>query len=364
MSTHLFVTLILTSLFSNSVAHLPHFFPNMSSIPHNLIPNSTLGIWNSFQNLTGCHAGQKIDGLARIKNYFQYFGYINISSTNFTDDFDDALESAIKTYQLNFNLNATGELDEQTMNHIVKPRCGVADIINGSSSMNSGKSSSNLIHTVSHYSFFPGTPRWPDSKRDLSYAFQPENQLSDTVKAVFARAFLRWSEVIPMTFNETSSFADADIKIGFFSGDHGDGEPFDGVLGTLAHAFSPPSGRFHLDSAENWIVTGNIGDSTAASAVDLESVAVHEIGHLLGLGHSSIESAIMYPSISSATRKVELVSDDIQGIQSLYGSNPNYNGSSTLTTQQRETSSAGSNFMDRLWGMRLLLLGVGFVFIL
>ncbi|KAA8529514.1 hypothetical protein F0562_033687 [Nyssa sinensis] len=308
-----------------------------------------------FQKFKGCHAGQKLDGLAKLKQYFRYFGYINISSINFTDNFDDDLELALKTYQLNFNLNTTGELDEPTLKHIVRPRCGVADIINGSSSMNSGKSSSKSsfhLHTVSHYSFFPYAPRWPANKRELTYAFSPENQLSDSVKVVFSRAFDRWSVVIPLNFTETSSFYSADIRIAFFSGDHGDGEPFDGALGTLAHAFSPPNGRFHLDNDENWMIDTEITPSQ--SAFDLESVAVHEIGHLLGLGHSSIEEAIMYPSISPGMRKVALAGDDIQGIQVLYGSNPNYNGSTASSTQERETSGSGDLVLGPLWGLTLL----------
>uniref|UniRef100_A0A5B7BP99 Putative metalloendoproteinase 1 n=1 Tax=Davidia involucrata TaxID=16924 RepID=A0A5B7BP99_DAVIN len=357
MKHHFLVCVIFVSVFATSISALPHFFPNISSIPPSLIPNINATAWNSFQKLKGCHSGEKVDGLAKLKQYFRYFGYINNSSTNFTDDFDDALESALKTYQLNFNLNATGVLDEPTLKQIVRPRCGVADVINGSSSMNSGKSpsaNSLHLHTVSHYSFFSGEPRWPVNKRELTYAFLPENQLSDSVKAVFSRAFDRWSVVIPVTFTETSSFYSADIKIGFFSGDHGDGEPFDGVLGTLAHAFSPPSGRFHLDGDENWVIDTDITRSTE-SAVDLESVAVHEIGHLLGLGHSSVEDAIMYPTISSGTKKVELAGDDIEGIQLLYGSNPNYNnGSTSSTTQERDTSGSGSHGVGPLWGLTLL----------
>lgn len=239
--------------------------------------------------------------------------------------------------------------------------------------MNSGKSNSSAdtkhIHTVGHYSFFPGRPRWPESKRVLTYAFAPENQLPENVKAVFSRAFERWSEVTNLDFTETTSFSRADLKIGFFSGDHGDGEPFDGVLGTLAHAFSPPSGRFHLDGDENWVIDGDFltAPSSVISAVDLESVAVHEIGHLLGLGHSSIEEAIMYPTISSNTRKVELAGDDIEGIQSLYGSNPSYNGSGQSLNPSPDWSwgesdtSGAHSLMGSFLGYNLLLFGFGFI---
>ncbi|CAN4085939.1 unnamed protein product [Withania somnifera] len=321
-----------------------HFFPNISSIPSSLLkPNATA--WDAFHKLLGCHSGQKVDGLAKIKKYFHYFGYLN-SSTNFTDDFDDILESALKTYQQNFNLNTTGVLDTPTIQYIIKPRCGNADIINGTSTMNSGKPTpgSPTMHTVAHFSFFPGRPRWPENKRDLTYSFLPQNGLTDNIKIVFSRAFERWSEVTPLTFTETASFQSADIKIGFFTGDHNDGEPFDGQMGTLAHAFSPPAGHFHLDGDENWVID-----------------AVHEIGHLLGLGHSSVEEAIMFPTLGAGTRRVELANDDIQGVQELYGSNPNFTGPSTVLTPTRDNDTSGA---PKSLGLHAFLWIVGLVSVL
>ena len=52
-------------------------------------------------------------------------------------------------------------------------------------------------------------------------------------------------------------------------------------------------------------------------AFDVETVALHEIGHLLGLGHSSVQNAIMYPTINPGMTK-GLHGDDIQGIRALY----------------------------------------------
>ncbi|KAL2349353.1 hypothetical protein Fmac_003353 [Flemingia macrophylla] len=337
-----FATLIV--LLSTTLPVSARLFPNVSSIPKTLPNDAPQNPWDAYRNFTGCSRGKTYDGLSNLKNYFHYFGYIpEAPPSNFTDDFDDALESAIREYQKNFNLNITGELDNATMTQIVLPRCGVADIINGTSTMNSGKTSTNTsakFHTVAHYSFFEGEPRWPEGTSELTYAFDPDNGLTDTVKSVFASAFSRWSEVTTISFREAESYAGADIRIGFYSGDHGDGEPFDGVLGTLAHAFSPTNGRFHLDEAEDWVASGDVTKASVSNAVDLESVAVHEIGHLLGLGHSSVEEAIMYPTISAKTRKVDLNEDDVLGIQELYGSNPNYTG--TPSTSSRESDSGGA----------------------
>ncbi|KAI3744573.1 hypothetical protein L1987_57657 [Smallanthus sonchifolius] len=346
------------SLFSSSTTAFPHFFPNVSSIPPSFLRNTTTSAWNSFNNLSGCHSGQKVPGISKLKTYFHYFGYIGNTTSNFTNDFDDALESAVKTYQLNFNLNATGELDESTVKQILKPRCGVADIVNGSSTMNSGKAASMTGHTVAHYSFFPGQPRWPSWNRNLTYAFDPRNQLSDDVKRVFANAFSRWSEWTPLTFNESSNYFTADLRIGFYAGDHGDGEEFDGLLGTLAHAFAPPRGLLHLDSDETWIINDALA-SGSATAMDLESVAVHEIGHLLGLGHSSVEDAIMFPTIASGLRKVELARDDVEGIQELYGTNPENNGTTGPSFGEREMSGG---HRDSSVLVQFLFLAVGLAF--
>ncbi|XP_058744500.1 metalloendoproteinase 2-MMP-like [Vicia villosa] len=360
--------LIFTFTISISVVALAsaRLFPDVPSlIPPGITP---AGAWDVFRNFTGCHHGENYDGLSNLKNYFHRFGYIpHAPPSNFSDDFDDALEAAIKTYQKNFNLNITGELDEKTLHQIVLPRCGVADIINGSTTMNSGEqtettsnSDSNSkprFHTVSHFTVFPGQPRWPAGKQELTYSFYPGNELTKTVKSVFATAFARWSEVTTLKFTETELYSSADIKIGFFSGDHGDGEPFDGILGTLAHAFSPTNGRFHLDAAEDWIVSGDVSKSALSTAVDLESVAVHEIGHLLGLGHSSVEEAIMFPTISSRSKKVVLTEDDVKGIQYIYGRNPSFNGSTTMSSPEKNSGNGGSSVASLWspWGLFSLL---------
>ncbi|CAI0455681.1 unnamed protein product [Linum tenue] len=51
--------------------------------------------------------------------------------------------------------------------------------------------------------------------------------------------------------------------------------------------------------------------------MDWETVALHEIGHLLGLDHSDVEEAIMFAIIRVGAVK-GLNADDIQGIRALY----------------------------------------------
>ncbi|KAL1225861.1 Metalloendoproteinase 3-MMP [Cardamine amara subsp. amara] len=309
------------------------FYPNSSAIPPELLRTSNLR--NSFLNFTGCHTGEKYDGLYKLKQYFQHFGYISETlSGNFTDDFDDDLKNAVEMYQRNFGLNVTGELDELTLKHVVLPRCGNPDVVNGTSTMHrhSGRRTYEVsfagrgprFHAVKHYAFFDKEPRWPSDRRDLTYAFDPRNALTEEVKSLFKRAFVRWAEVIPLTFTRVETFSNANIKIGFFSRDHGDGFTFDGVSGILAHAWAPQDGRVHFDNDENWVASnGGDGFLSENLVFDLESVAVHEIGHVLGLDHSLIESAIMYPKLKQGTRKVVLTRDDVEGVQSLYGANTN-----------------------------------------
>jgi len=154
-------------------------------------------------------------------------------------------------------------------------------------------------------------------KTNLNYFFvNGTNKINgDAERDLIRTAFKLWADETPLSFNETTDSAQADILIGWAEGEHGDGDPFDGPGDVLAHASypNPYNDRqvfLHFDDAERWV-------NSATQNVDLLTVAAHEIGHNLGLDHSSDPNALMYPSYSGPHRS--LGNDDIAGVQSLYG---------------------------------------------
>jgi hypothetical protein len=94
------------------------------------------------------------------------------------------------------------------------------------------------------------------------------------------------------------------------------------VGGVLAHADFPPGFSvivnglplpLHFDDQEHkWV------DGAVANSFDIETVALHEMGHILGLAHSNVGGAVMYPYVSANYLKRSLTDDDKQGIRNLY----------------------------------------------
>ncbi len=150
----------------------------------------------------------------------------------------------------------------------------------------------------------------------LSYFFNRMTSTLDSnaAKGEILRAMAEWSKAIKINWQPGSSaIAPRTVNILFATGDHGDGFPFDGPGGVLAHTFypSPPNpeplaGDMHFDDAEIWRIGAN---------TDLFSVALHELGHALGLGHADSPTAVMYPYYRMATG---LSSLDINTARTLY----------------------------------------------
>uniref|UniRef100_A0A3Q1H1M3 interstitial collagenase n=1 Tax=Anabas testudineus TaxID=64144 RepID=A0A3Q1H1M3_ANATE len=199
-----------------------------------------------------------------------------------------------------FGLKITGTLDADTLALMKKPRCGVPD----------GK--------VARFSTFGNNLKW--EKNSLTYRI--ENYTPDMSRAEVEdsidKALQVWAKVTPLRFTKINN-GTADIMISFGRQEHGDFYPFDGPDGTLAHAFAPGpgiGGDAHFDDDETFTFR-------STTSYVLFMVAAHEFGHSLGLSHSDDPGALMYPVYSYRNPDTFILPlDDVNGIQSLYGPNP------------------------------------------
>ena len=163
---------------------------------------------------------------------------------------------------------------------------------------------------IAHKAFNFSGGSWIDSCV-IRYAVANYPPLLDTadVDMIIDVAFATWDEhvSIPIIKCDTTN---ADIIVRF--------DYIDGIGRVLGQSDFPPAKpddpypvTIVFDNYD--IQPGGKGD---AAAYDFFSIALHEIGHSLGLMHSSIRASIMFPTYRMQTRRLNV--DDISGIRILY----------------------------------------------
>ncbi|KAM3913646.1 matrix metalloproteinase-21 [Leptodactylus fuscus] len=250
---------------------------------------------------------------------------------------------ALKKFQKLNNLPVTGRLDDATINAMNKPRCGVPDnqvskdiqerpkLTEAMSKTNQGEGAPkkrakrflDMLMFSDNYrkeqEASEGVGGKIFSKKLLKWRMIGEGYSSQLTiseqRYVFRLAFRMWSEVMPVDFVEdnTSPLSHVDIKLGFGRGRHlGCSRAFDGSGQEFAHAWF--LGDIHFDDDEHFTAPSN------DNGISLLKVAVHEIGHVLGLSHIHRTGSIMQPNYIPQESGFELDWSDRKAIQNLYGS--------------------------------------------
>jgi predicted Zn-dependent protease len=151
--------------------------------------------------------------------------------------------------------------------------------------------------------------RWPDRHGiPLSVWVQPRSSVRDFTTSYVARvreAFEEWDALhLPVHFTFVDDSADAEVHVNW-----------------IDHFSEPISGRTRWARDDSWAITDanivlavhhNQGDLLDEDA--MRAMALHEIGHLLGLDHTTDSLSIMAPRV----RVRQLSSADRATVRLLY----------------------------------------------
>jgi peptidoglycan hydrolase-like protein with peptidoglycan-binding domain len=253
--------------------------------------------------------GDAHPSVVEVQSYLIRYGYLSPQATASVPaaipgavpgQLDAATVRALEEFQRRFNVGTPGILDAPTRAAMSAARCGLPDLV--------GSVTFNTLCA------------W--NRRNLTYAFgNLSTQVgNDVARNAVRRAFATWAAAgVGLTFSEVAQNQNPDIVIEWRQAADPDHSMVGGVL---AHADFPPGCSvivinpplpLHYDDQEHtWV------DGAVASGFDIETVALHEIGHCLGMLHTNVNGSVMFPSVSPNFTLRILQSDDLEGIRNLY----------------------------------------------
>ena len=168
-------------------------------------------------------------------------------------------------------------------------------------------------------------PRWATKTITWSFA-DPNNPTGSTFsgaidpqyRSTIGDAIARWDDLINATFVQVpDTTANVDIRIGWgsFAGSE---------IGEAAYTYSGssflPGVTVRLEDPSQIPISSTPPYTYVGFVSTLYQVTLHELGHALGLDHSTDPNAVMYPVAGSSNQ--DLDQSDIDGIHALYAPPP------------------------------------------
>lgn len=241
--------------------------------------------------------------------------------------FDEHLEQGVRAYQRNAGLPETGVVDAATSALMAEERCEWPDGYHGGADAivhdhaTDGESASGGA-TIPKFATYGG------NRRNFSWSIEssPSGVSVEVVASLFQEMVNEWKTVYETTLPRAAKGAGE--KKFYFTKVDGPSRDLDGdgvcslIKGDTGCKLGEAGGDvMRIDSEENWEFTGTPNNPTAPynqRKIDFRSVFLHELGHLLGLHHSSVTDAVMYGrTVRGSTRRV-LTFDDKQAVRASY----------------------------------------------
>jgi hypothetical protein len=242
--------------------------------------------FKGFQNTI--RAYEESDVVAGVQRYLQKYGYLNAGFK--LELLDDPTQEALREFQRRRQIQENGEINIDTIRKMMEPRCGMKDIAQRLLDIgdNDGSASSGCS--------YKGFKKLTYGFRNFDAGTHLDEEL---IKSIISEAFLKWEAIIEIPFVGPSPVTASDFSIGWYKRMHKINDipcnNFDNTGGDIGHAFPPApcspklAGECHFDADESWEAI------TSGGVLNLNIVALHEIGHLLGLvGHSDTIGDVMH----------------------------------------------------------------------